>query len=431
VTYPQAIQFLHDLGLFGARFGLENTLRLAELLGNPQKSLRFIHVAGTNGKGSVCAMLESIYRGSGLKTGLFTSPHLVSFRERIQINRELVTEPEVVALVAQVQAALRSFPLAQPPTFFEIVTVMALRHFADRACDLVIWETGLGGRLDATNIVMPLASVITNIQLDHEKWLGGTLAEIAAEKAGIIKPGIPVLTAARDAEALEVIANVARSNGAPMTVVPREGENASTLESVDLPLLGEHQRCNAELALATVRCLQRVLPVSDEAIRRGLAGVWWPGRFQIVRLESGQTIVLDGAHNPAGAETLRAGWERHFPGKHPALILGTLRDKDWLTMCRILAPLAGRILVCPVSSDRTTAPGELSGACRSANPQAQVEDVLNLAEALDKTRHESFVVVSGSLHFIGEAMEALKLSPSGLPDERVLNEWQPKVERDR
>src|SRR5262245_9287324 len=184
MTYPDAIQFLYDLRLFGTKLGLENTRQLAALAGNPQEQLRFIHVAGTNGKGSTCAMLESIYRAAGSRVGLFTSPHLVSFRERIQINRELISETDVARLVSEMQTRLATFPVAYHPTFFEVVTVMALVYFAQQKCDLVIWETGLGGRLDATNIVTPLASVITNIGFDHQQWLGDSLEEIASEKAG-------------------------------------------------------------------------------------------------------------------------------------------------------------------------------------------------------------------------------------------------------
>src|ERR1041384_1854535 len=193
MSYQQAIEYLYSLRLFGTKLGLENTFRLAELAGNPQQRLRFIHVAGTNGKGSTCAMLESVYRAAGFKTGLFTSPHLINFCERIEVNRVPVSEEEVVRLVAEMQPLLAQFSAESHPTFFEVVTIMALKYFAEQQCEIVIWETGLGGRLDATNIVTPLASVITNIQRDHEQWLGHTLAKIAFEKAGIIKPGIPVI----------------------------------------------------------------------------------------------------------------------------------------------------------------------------------------------------------------------------------------------
>ena len=184
MNYAEAIQFHYGLQLFGTHFGLERTRRLAALAGNPQEKLRFIHVAGTNGKGSTCAMLESIYRAARLRVGLFTSPHLVSFRERIQIDRQLIPESELIRLVEEIKPLLKEFPADNHPTMFEVVTVMALRYFAERKCDLVIWETGMGGRLDATNIVTPLASVITNIALDHQHWLGDTLEKITAEKGG-------------------------------------------------------------------------------------------------------------------------------------------------------------------------------------------------------------------------------------------------------
>ena len=204
--YRAAIEYLYHLRWFGAKFGLENSFKLAGLAGDPQQRLRFIHVAGTNGKGSTCAMLESIYRAAGLRVGLFTSPHLVSFRERIQVNRRLISETDVVRLVDELRPGLASFPREQHPTFFEVVTILALRYFVEQHCELVIWETGIGGRLDATNIVTPLATVITNINIEHSEWLGDTVEKIASEKAGIIKPGVPVLTGARPGEGLEVIA---------------------------------------------------------------------------------------------------------------------------------------------------------------------------------------------------------------------------------
>src|SRR3989441_7070129 len=223
MTYPEAIRFLYELRWFGLKLGLENTFRLAALAGNPQERLGFIHVAGTNGKGSTCAMLESIYRVAGFRVGLFTSPHLVSFRERIQVDRQLISDVEVIRLVSELQEWSRNFPAEAHPTFFEVVTVMALRYFAEQQCDLVIWETGLGGRLDATNIVTPLACVITGIDLDHQQWLGETLDQIAAEKAGIIKPSVPVVTGARPGRGLEVIAEGARQKNAPLTVVNDAG----------------------------------------------------------------------------------------------------------------------------------------------------------------------------------------------------------------
>ena len=212
MTYAEAIEFLYELQVFGAKFGLTNTVKLAELAGHPERSLRFIHVAGTNGKGSTCAMLESIYREAGLRTGLFTSPHLVHFGERIQVNRQSIPEADIIRLVTDCKEWAGRFSRENHPTFFEVVTVMALKYFVEQKCDIVIWETGMGGRLDATNIVTPLASVITNIQFDHQAWLGDTLEKIAREKAGIIKPGVPVITAVNDPAALKVIEETAEKN---------------------------------------------------------------------------------------------------------------------------------------------------------------------------------------------------------------------------
>jgi dihydrofolate synthase/folylpolyglutamate synthase len=418
MTYAQAIQFLYSLRWFGTKLGLSNTLKLAELAGNPHHQLRFIHVAGTNGKGSTCAMLESIYRAAGLRVGLFTSPHLVGFGERIQINRRLIPESEVVRLLNELKPSLARFSPDEHPTFFEVVTVMALRYFAEQKCDLVIWETGLGGRLDATNIVTPLASVITNIQYDHQKWLGETLSSIATEKAGIIKPGVPVITATDQPEALQVIQDTARAQNTLLTIVSASGESIPPLS-----LLGAHQRTNAALAIATVHALSSQLPVTDETIRAGLSRVNWPGRLQLITNPSGQKILLDGAHNIAGAQTLADALKEFFPGPKPALILGILQDKDWEAICRILAPVASRILLAPVPSERTANPAELSAACQRANPTISVHAYASLRAALSETTSDPFVLITGSLYLVGEALEFLQASPTKLHNERGLNEW--------
>lgn len=423
MTYHDAIQFLYGLQLFGAQFGLENTLKLAALAGNPHTQLRFIHLAGTNGKGSTAAMLEGVYRASGLRVGLFTSPHLVSFAERIQVNRRMISEPEVVRLAGEIQPLLKQFSSDAHPTFFEVVTVMALRYFAEQNCDLVIWETGLGGRLDATNIVTPLASIITNIQFDHERWLGHTLANIASEKAGIIKAGMPAITGATEPEALAVIQEIARRRQSPLTLVTPDQTRRPPLDEIELPLLGWHQRLNAALALATVTALQATLPVSDAAVREGLSQVQWAGRMQLVKLPDGRKILLDGAHNPGGAATLRAALAEHFPGERPALILGVLEDKNWHLMCEILAPLARRVLCVPVSSERTTASEMLVGICQHVSPKAEVRACASLADALRAVADEPFAVIAGSLYLIGEAMEQLHLAATPGGDEKGLNEW--------
>ncbi len=423
MNYSEAIKFLYDLQWFGSKLGLENTLRLAALAGNPHQRLRFIHVAGTNGKGSTCAMLESIYRAAGLRVGLFTSPHLVAFGERIQVNRQPVSETEVARLVAEMRAWLGEFPAEAHPTFFEVVTVMALRYFAGQECDLVIWETGLGGRLDATNIVTPLASVITNIQFDHQQWLGNTLERIASEKAGIIKPGVPVITAVENQEAFRLLRETARRQDAPLHRVTRAHTEKAPLQGLSLPLLGEHQRLNAAVAAHTVRALAGQIPVTDETIRAGLSRVDWPGRLQLVERAPGREVLLDGAHNVGSAEMLRAALRAYFGTRTPTLILGILRDKDWRPMCEILAPPAARILLVPVSSRRSAPPEELAPACRAANAAAEVAECGSLAEALQRARNDPFVVVTGSLYLVGEAMELLQLAPASPVNERNLNEW--------
>ncbi|MBN2505080.1 MAG: bifunctional folylpolyglutamate synthase/dihydrofolate synthase [Verrucomicrobia bacterium] len=423
MTYSQAIQCLYALRLFGAKFGLENTRRLAALAGNDHERLRFIHVAGTNGKGSVCAMLESVYRAAGLRTGLFTSPHLVSFAERIQVNRRLIPPEEVVRLVGEVRGLMATFAEDHSPTFFEAATVMAFRYFAEQQCDLVLLETGLGGRLDATNIVTPLASVITNIGAEHQQWLGDTLDQIAAEKAGIIKPRVPVVTAACHGEGLEIIAGVARRHEAPLTVVEERHTRQPPLDGLTLPLPGHHQLVNAATAIATVRTLAASLPVSPDCLAAGLAAVQWPGRLQHVRTASGQVLILDAAHNPPGAEALRAALLEEFPEAGLSLVFGVFQDKDWRRMCRSLVPLARRILLAPVHSDRSQNPAELAPYCRTLNASASIEVCDSLSQALSRTAGDPRVVVTGSVYLVGEALEQLHLAPSPPDDEKGLNDW--------
>jgi dihydrofolate synthase/folylpolyglutamate synthase len=408
VNYGEAIQFLYDLRLFGVKFGLENTRRLAALAGHPEEKLRFIHVAGTNGKGSTCAILESIYRAAGYRVGLFTSPHLVTFAERMQVNRRLIAESEVAMLVEELRGApLFSGEDEARPTFFEAVTVMALKYFAEERCEVVIWETGLGGRLDATNIVRPLASVITNVQFDHQQWLGETLAEIAAEKAGIIKRGIPIVTAATEPDALRVITETARKLEAPLTVV------TGGVEGFELGLAGSHQAMNAAVALQVAHILAGQIPVAETDIRRGLKEAKWDGRLQTVQRANGQTVLLDGAHNPAGARALMAA----VPGRF-SLILGMMRDKDCAALCQIMAARAERIFLVPLGSERSADPARLAEFCREA--KGGINICQNLREAFAKAEAERYLVVAGSLYLVGEALEYLGLaSPSS---ERGLNE---------
>ena len=416
MTYEEAIAHLRSLQLHGFQPGLGTTRRLAALAGDPQERLRFIHVAGTNGKGSTCALLDSVYRKAGLKVGLYTSPHLVRFGERIQVGRVPIADADLARHVAE----LKGLADTMTPTFFEFTTVLALRYLAEHRVDLVIWETGLGGRLDATNIVTPLASVVTNVAFDHQRILGDTIAAIASEKAGIIKPGVPVVTAAEDPDALAIIVHKAKELDAPVITL---GEPEIAGFKAEIPLLGRHQRANAALAAATVRLLRFVLPVDDTQLLEGLAEVSWPGRLQVVR-RGAQTLVLDGAHNPAGIAALRTALAEAFPGKRPTLVLGMLADKDWRAMAADLVPLASRVVTAPVGSERTVTAEDLRAACVATGTGRPVKAAGSAGAALKLVAADPFVLVTGSLYFIGEVMEALGIE-TARGDERSLNGWSP------
>ena len=418
VTYEQTVEYLYGLQLFGIKLGLDNIRALLALMDNPHETPplagRFIHVAGTNGKGSVAAMLNAIGQRAGLRVGLYTSPHLVSFCERIQVNNQPIPEADVVRLTGEIRPLMERvarLPERAHPTFFEAVTAMALRYFQERRCELVVWETGMGGRLDATNVVTPMVSVITNIQFDHAAYLGDTISKIAAEKAGIIKRGVPVVTAAADMEALTVIGRAAARMRAPLTVVkPADCQSlggdlrgqrvrVGEVECI-VPLVGAYQAVNAATAVAAARL---ALGVSDEMICEGLARTRWAGRFHVMQGEP--TVVLDGAHNPAAAGELRATLERHFGGRRITLVLGLLRDKDREGFCRALLPCAAEVLTVRVASERAAEPAELAALCRQVAPTVLTRNANTLAAALEECNDESrVVVVTGSLFLVGEML---------------------------
>jgi len=420
-TWDEALGYLHSLRQFGFQPGLETTRRLCTAVGNPQERLRFIHVAGTNGKGSVCAFLESVYRTAGFRVGLYTSPHLVRFNERIQVNRVPASEALLARGVAELRGRVAGLPGLEP-TFFEFTTVLALRCFVEAGVDLVLWETGLGGRLDATNVVTPMASVITNIGLDHQQVLGPTLAHIAAEKGGIIKPGVPVLTATENPDALAILEYKARELDAPFLAL---GVAQVARWTLPLGLRGRHQRYNAALAAATVRLLRALLPVSDEQLAAGLAVTRWPGRLQELRRGS-QHLVLDGAHNLPGVNALKASLQEEFPGFRPTLILGMLADKDWREMARLLAPLAGRVITVPVTSARTVPPEDLKAAIVASGAGRPVRAANSLQEALRWSAADPCLLITGSLYLVGEALSLLEPDPHAIAGERSLNEWTPR-----
>lgn len=388
MNYPEALAWLYSTQQFGIKLGLENTHRLLAAAGNPESKCRFLHVAGTNGKGSVCAMLDSILRAAGHRTGLYTSPHLVNFRERIRVNGEMIPEIDAARILTSLRAATRDWPHA--PTFFELATVLALRHFADAGTDYVVLETGMGGRLDSTNAIVPLVSVITPIAMDHAQWLGGTIEEIAGEKAGILKPGVPAVSAPQEAAAAAILQSRASEIGAQLRTI-------SDPAQVPVNLRGSHQARNAALAIEALRASGIAVP--DDAIRVGLASVQWPARFQ----EMGR-FVLDGAHNPHGSAQLVITWREVFGDEKALVIFGALRDKDYSEMLAALAPIAEAFWFVPLESARGEEPGRLAEKCEFPHRVST-----SFAAAMEEAREQPLrVLVTGSLFLVGEALEILE-----------------------
>ncbi len=391
MTFDQSLEWLYSTQHFGIKLGLENIRHLLEQSGNPQESLRFIHVAGTNGKGSVCAMLDSILQAEGLRTGLYTSPHLVDFRERIRVGGGKISPEAVASGLTRLREIAET--MSQPPTFFEVSTALALLFFAQQRCDVVVLETGMGGRLDATNVVTPLVSVITPIDLDHTQWLGETLEEVAGEKAGIVKAGVPVVSAEQKTEARETLKKVAESLAVPLSF--------ATTPVINFPiaLRGEHQKANAALALLALQ--EAGLSVGENAVRAGLRDVVWPGRFQ----EVDDRVILDGAHNPHAAMWLVQTWREVFPGEKPTIIFSALQDKDAAAILEILEPLAARFFFVPVRNERTDIPEKfLTLTSVSSRCFPSVGQAIEAARA-----EEGRILIAGSLFLVGDAMEALGL----------------------
>jgi dihydrofolate synthase/folylpolyglutamate synthase len=395
VNYREALAWLYGTQRFGIKLGLENTQRLLAALEVPAKEQRIVHVAGTNGKGSVCAMIDAVCRAQGYRTGLFTSPHLVTYRERIRVDGEMITAEKAAEGLSAIRSLTSDW---EPhPTFFEITTVLALIHFREFRCDVVALETGLGGRLDATNAVRPVVSVITPIGFDHQSWLGNTLEEIAGEKAGIIKAHLPVVSAAQEPAAEKVLRARAAECEAPFKIVNEP------YTRTPLALAGPHQKQNAALAVAALQC--GGIAVDDQAIARGLASVDWPARFQ----RWDERIVIDGAHNPAGARILAQTWREVFGDQSATLILAVLDDKDVAGICQALAPISAAAILPRIRSERALSPEELARTLASANPSLEYSIASSLDDALDQARrHSNPILLTGSLHFAGEALAALR-----------------------
>jgi len=454
LTYSQAVQRLEWLGHEGRslKWDLNNVRTVLERLGHPERRFASVHIAGTNGKGSVAAMVESILRAAGpsaslginYRTGLYTSPHLERINERIALGGASIGDAEFAAAFNAVAEAIESLlaegALANHPSFFETLTAMAFWHFAQAGVELAVLEVGMGGRLDATNVVTPEVAVITSIDFDHERYLGNSIEQIAAEKAGIIKPGVPVVNAAENPAALEVVVARAAELGAPVVDVGKEyrAEDVKTSNfgryeftacaadgfrlRLSPSLRGRFQVRNAVTALAVARTLahlrqvfgglgrrprERDWSIPDQAIVTGVANAYWPGRLELVRREP--LVFLDGAHNPAGARQALRFWEEHLAGRRIHLIYGTVREKAVGEIAELLFPPAASVTLAEPASPRAASAETLLRLARALNSNVQVErsPARALELAIEAAARDDVVFVTGSLFLVGDCRRAL------------------------
>ncbi len=391
MTYREAIDWLFSTQLFGIKLGLEGPQRLLkEFLAYPRFSTKVIHVAGTNGKGSTCAMIDSIARNSAVRTGLFTSPHLIDFRERIKVSNCEISEQRAAELITDVRELVKDWETH--PTFFELTLAVAMRYFKEQDCELIVLETGMGGRLDATTAVPADVAVITPIDLDHTQWLGDTIAAIANEKAGIIVEGKPVLSSAQLPDAVRVLKEVANERRAELSFI------TEPLIGYPINLAGPHQRHNAALAVEALNSAGYHL--SYDIVKAGLEYVTHPGRFERFYDKDGNLqFVLDGAHNPHAAKSLVSAWLDVYPNKKPSLVFGAVQAKDVVTSLKLLAPIATDIHLVPIDSPRSLSKEELEEARAKAEINATLHNSLD--EGLAACQ-ESITLVSGSLFLVGQ-----------------------------
>lgn len=427
LTYQDLVRELFPRLAGGVRWGLDRTERLLDAVGDPHRRFRALHIGGTNGKGSVSAILASILRETGVRTGLYTSPHLCSFRERVQVNGRPLSEEALVGVARRLWPAVQR----EYPSFFEATTAIAFLAFAEAEVEAAIVEVGLGGRLDATNVILPESVVLTNVALDHAEYLGDTLESIAREKSGIIKPGVPVVTAERDPVVLEIFRHRAREVGAAFHVLDRSsirglrvGFEGTCFQlrtehwgdlAVRLPLIGAHQATNAALAVRALELLPPDLRPDREAVLRGLRQVRWPGRLQLARV--GPALwIFDVAHNPAGVEALVATL-RALPLPRPVVVVfGVLSDKDWRGMLPPLLDMGDAVVltVPPTAPEhRRWDPTEVLQRL----PGAPAEVVSAFDQAIDEAHTRAAggsVIVTGSFHTVGDALCMLGLAPYGV-----------------
>lgn len=422
MTYQEALAWLEELGKFGIQLGLRRMERLAALLGHPERRYRIVHVTGTNGKGSVSAMMAAALAHCGISTGLYTSPHLVSYTERMRLQGQEISEADFARTLTSVRQAVEDMVAAgeESPTQFEVLTAQAFLWFAEQRAAYAVVEVGLGGLLDSTNIVRPELTVITNVTLEHADRCGGTLEGVARHKAGILKEGVPAVTAARGMP-LEVIRRTAAEKHAPLYVA---GEDFSSrgagvsdgrqkilfsggkagqdgTASYEVSLLGDHQRENAAVAIQAFRVLRaQDRRLTEAALREALCETVWPGRFEAMALV-GVRILVDGAHNPAGIGALRTALDEYFPAGSRVFLLGILGDKDSETMLKTLLRPEDRVVMTRPDSERAADPALLAEKAGVREVRVEPNPAQALEEALSMAGDGSLLVVTGSLYLIG------------------------------
>ncbi len=414
--YSETLDYLYGLEKFGMVFGLDNVRWILSLIENPQDAIKTVHVAGTNGKGSVAAMLSQILRAGGYVTGAYTSPHLVSFTERIAINGEPITEAEVVDLARFIKERIDEADPARSYTFFDFTTALAFLHFRRKGVDIAIVEVGLGGRLDSTNVINPLVSVITNVDYDHQEYLGDTIEKIAGEKAGVIKEGVPVVTGA-EGKALGVIKAAAANTvlyamGEAFTY-KKKGDQLMwyrgvhrTYDELSLALRGDHQLFNAALALCAAELLgDKGFNLNEYTVRKGLSSAVWPGRLEVVRKKGKPLILIDGAHNPQGIASLASYLRGHFLNRKKILVFGVMKDKDFVEMLKTLLPLVDRTILTRPETSRAALPADVAAYAPGALVTATVAEAVEAAFKVAQER--DLIIVTGSFYTVGEAKKLL------------------------
>ena len=417
MTYEEAIAYIHGMYWRGSKLGLTRTVELCELLGNPQKQLKFIHVAGTNGKGSTCAMLSKILCAAGYRTGLFVSPYVDRFNERIQLNNQPIPDDDLAELVSEIAPVVDS--MQNTPTEFEVITAAGFLYYARQHCDYVVLEVGLGGELDSTNVIdTPLLAIITAIDYDHVHILGNTIEEIASAKAGIIKDKGTVLFYGEHKNALPVIEAACRRHDAELHVVDRSTLREGTYDlhgqtfdyrayhDLRLGLLGKYQMKNAATVIDAVEILrEKGVPISETALRTGLAETVWPARFELLR--EAPPFFVDGGHNPHGVKGTVDTFRRLFPDQKAKIVMGMMRDKDVSKSIELLLPIAKEFYTVTPNNDRAMPSEELASLIASygisATPFASVADAVETA-----ARGPEACLAVGSLYMAGEVHEAFR-----------------------